>query len=345
LKIGLSFTAKRDLVDSPSPGGSALDDASPDDAEEEFDSLDTMRAIALAIASHGHEVELLPDDPASLERLLRGPRPDFIFNLAEGRGAFRSREAWMPALFEKLGLPYSGSDPLTLAVTLDKDVAKRLVAAAGVLTPRSAVIHPGAAPPAELSALAGPLVVKPACEGSSKGVRATSLVADPDEALVHARAMLRDYAQPVLVEEYIHGDELTVGLVGGVDPNLLGIMRIVPRLETGADPFLYSLEVKRDWRRRVTYECPAAIGPEATRAVAAAARTAWRALGCRDLSRFDFRLRDGIPYFLEVNPLPGLSPETGDLVILARSVGIDHRQLIGRILAAAFTRLGLPSGA
>jgi D-alanine-D-alanine ligase len=142
------------------------------------------------------------------------------------------------------------------------------------------------------------------------------------------------------VEEFIAGDELTVGVVGNDPPQVLGIMRVLPR-QPGAQPFVYSLEVKRDWQRQVRYECPAALSRDDTQAVLDATLAAWRALGCRDVGRFDFRLRDGIPYFLETNPLPGLSPISGDLVLLARFQGIEHRELIERILAAAVARVGL----
>ena len=113
-----------------------------------------------------------------------------------------------------------------------------------------------------------------------------------------------------------------MGLVGNHPPDVLGIMRVVPRVADG--PFVYSLEVKRDCERRVRYECPARFRPRDDRAVRQAALHCWNALGCRDVARVDFRLRDGVPYFLEANPLPGLSPITSDLVMLAGYVGIEH---------------------
>ena len=149
----------------------------------------------------------------------------------------------------------------------------------------------------------------------------------------------RHYRQSVLVEEFIEGDELTVGIVSNQPPQVLGIMRVLPK--DTANSFIYSLEVKRDWKQRVRYECPARLSPADTAAVEQAALAAWRALGCRDVARIDFRLRDGVPYFLEVNPLPGLSPTSGDLVLLAGMMGIDYPDLIGRILAAATERHGL----
>jgi D-alanine-D-alanine ligase len=147
-----------------------------------------------------------------------------------------------------------------------------------------------------------------------------------------------DYGQPVLVEEYIQGEELTVGIIGNDPPRVIGVMRVLPRQST--ERFVYSLEVKRDWRRQVAYECPAAVPAPQLAAIEAAALQAYRALGCRDVSRVDFRLRGGTPYFLEVNPLPGLNPETSDLVILSQLAGWRYDQLIGGILQAALARHG-----
>jgi D-alanine-D-alanine ligase len=149
-------------------------------------------------------------------------------------------------------------------------------------------------------------------------------------------SLRRDHCQPILVEEYIEGDELTVGVVGNAPPRVVGVMRVLPQRANGR--FIYSLEVKRDWRRQVCYECPARLSPQDTRAVEDAALAAYAALGCRDVSRVDFRLHRGVPYFLEVNPLPGLNPESGDLVLLAGLAGWTYAGLIETILRSAVQR-------
>jgi D-alanine-D-alanine ligase len=311
-----------------------------DDVEEEFDSPATIEALADSLRSQGHDVELLGEGEPLLRRLLNGPRPDLVFNIAEGRGIGRSREARVPAILEALGIPYTGSDPLTLAVTLDKDCAKRLVRDAGVATPRWVLVDadlPEAQVQTQASGLRFPVFIKPAFEGSSKGIRASKSLVQHREQLLPAIRELRElYQQPILAEEFIDGDELTVGLVGNRPPQVLGIMRVLPRDQRG--PFVYSLEIKRDWERLVRYECPAQLSDDDTEAVKQAALTCWRALGCRDVSRIDFRLRDGVPYFLETNPLPGLSPLSGDIVLLSGLVGISHRDLVARIVAAAMDR-------
>ncbi len=340
MKIGLTFNVRRpDVLADVSVSG--LLPLPGDDREEEFDSPETIAAVAAAIEALGHDVELLGYGEPLLQRLLHGPRPDLVWNFAEGHGAGRSREARVPAVLEMLDIPYTGSDPLTLAATLDKPIAKQLVAAAGVATP-CWFVYDGepASIERQAGALAFPVFVKPACEGSSKGILTSSVLSDV-ASLKAALPQLHDaYRQPVLVEEFIEGDELTVGVVGNAPPTVLGVMRVLPR-EPSAQPFVYGLEVKRDWQRRVRYECPAEITLEEEAAVREATLSAWQALGCCDVARFDFRLHRGVPYFLETNPLPGLSPTSGDLVLLARFVGIEHRQLVERILAAAMARMGM----
>jgi D-alanine-D-alanine ligase len=114
---------------------------------------------------------------------------------------------------------------------------------------------------------------------------------------------------------------------------------VVPQQAT--ERFVYSLEMKRDWRNQIRYECPPeGYSDELIDRIEKSALRAFAALGCRDVSRIDFRLRDGVPYFLEANPLPGLNPESGDLVIIADAMGVSHTDLIGGILEAALERTG-----
>jgi D-alanine-D-alanine ligase len=328
MKIGITCDLKAD-----GPPASGV----PDDFQEEFDSPATIEAIASVLRELGHTVDILGDGRELLARLLAGP-PEFVFNLAEGQGIGRSREARVPSLLEMLGIPYSGSDPLTLAVTLDKDCAKRLVQSVGVAVPRGLVLQPGedAVDALRRVDLPCPVILKPAWEGSSKGIRAKCVVDDPGTLPDVVASLQRDHRQPVLVEEFIQGDELTVGVLGNAPPEVLAIMRVLPTVP--ADRFIYSLEIKRDFERLVCYEVPAPLPGEVTDAVQQSALAAYRILGCRDVSRIDFRLRNGVPYFLEVNPLPGLNPHSGDLVIMARLAGWTYPQLIEAILQAAFDR-------
>ncbi len=327
MRIGLSC----DLKDAV-----PLDSAGPEDALEEYDSVETVNIIKEALESAGHTVEMLGGGKEFLKSILPG-NVDIVFNIAEGRGSYRGREAQVPAILEMLGIPYSGSDPQCLAICLDKPLTKKLVNLDGVLTPRWAVVK-------DESGLASydwqgftfPAIVKPVYEGSSKGVRSTSLVNSPAEICKEAGNQLKTYRQPVIVEEFIDGNEVTVGIIGNSSPAVLGIMRILPREKT--EHFVYSLEVKRDWERLVDYECPAELGEETLKKIKENSLKVFELLGCRDFTRIDFRVNpDGEPYFIEINPLPGLGTYS-DLVIMAKKVGWTHHGLITAVFDAALKR-------
>lgn len=308
----------------------------PDDLQEEFDSPKTIDAIAAVLRSRGHDVVKLGDGRGLLQQLLADP-PDFVFNLAEGAGIGRSREARVPALCEMLGIPHTGSDPLTLAVTLDKPIAKTIVAAAGVSVPASALVEPDGPLPHAIN-LRFPVILKPAWEGSSKGIRDRSLVEEPAELAPLLHAMRQDYRQPIMIEEFISGAEVTVGVIGNNPPQVIGCLHVVPK--ENPDKFVYGLEVKRNYHHRVEYVSPPRLPGPTIEVIEKAALRCYHALGCRDVARVDFRVRDGMPYFLEVNPLPGVNPEDSDLVILAKLRGWSYEQLVGRIVDEANKRYG-----
>ena len=340
MRIGIACTLK---PSDPLPAGA------PDDLHEEFDSPVTVRAIAEVFRALGHTVAELGDGRPFLEAVLKDP-PDLVFNFAEGAGVSRSREARVPAVCEMLGIPYSGSDPLALAVALDKDMTRRVAESVGVTVPKGITLAPipgeydgdfAEFPPVlEEAGLTLPVIAKPTCEGSSKGIRNRCLIKTLAEFGPTIVELWRTYHQPVLIEEFIAGEEVTIGLVGNDPPQPIGIMQVIPRQTKPAD-FVYSLEVKRNWHEAVEYVAPAKLPPDVCRAIEADAMTIFAGLGCRDLARADFRVRDGVPYFLEINPLPGLNPESSDLLYLAYRMGLTYPQLIGMVLDATITRCGL----
>jgi D-alanine-D-alanine ligase len=339
MDIGIAFDLK---PNDPPPAGA------PDDVYEEFDAPVTIKAIGDVFRSLGHTVRDLGDGRPLLDALLKNP-PDFVFNFAEGTGISRSRESRVPAVCEMLGIPYSGSDPLVMAVALDKEMTRRVAETAGVRVPDGITFsfpdgdYDGdyAEFPAMLaeSGLTLPVIAKPVCEGSSKGIRSKCLIESADAFGPTIADLWRDYRQPILVEEFLDGDELTVGVIGNDPPEVFGVMAVRPKTPT--DRFVYSVDVKRDYIRLVDYECPAPLPLALAQEVEEAALSLYTTLGCRDVARLDFRLRDGVPYFLEINPLPGLNPESSDLVIMARLLGVSHADLVGRILSAALTRCRL----
>ncbi len=306
-----------------------------EEAVAEFDSLATIDALDETLCDLGFQVIRVGRGQKLAEAFVAGARFDLVVSIAEGVKG-RSREAQVPALCELYDQPYLFSDPLTMAASLDKGVAKQLVRAAGVPTPRFVVAR------GEAGELDGwtqyPAFVKPLAEGTGKGCEAASLV--EDQALLRqAVDRLRTiYAQPALVETYLPGREFTVGIVGnGTDAHVIGVCEIV--LKPQAEPGVYSLQNKEFCEELVTYM--RADDAEATLA-GMRALAAYHALQCRDAARIDFRSdAHGEPHFLEANPLAGLNPEHSDLPILAKQNGIDYHGLMGMILDAGLARYGL----
>ena len=324
LKVGFAFNVKRVTPDLSGDG----------DDEAEYDSPKTLQAIREAIASYGHEVVDL-EATSDLPIQLASTPVDVVFNIAEGFKG-RNRESQVPALLELLDIPYTGSDPAALSVSLDKALAKRMVRTHGILTPSYLVMHSGKERlPKELGF---PLLVKPVAEGTSKGVTKKSVVRDELEMREVAREMIAKYRQPALVEEYIGGREFTVGMLGERRPRVLPPMEIVFLDRDDPTP-IYSFEMKQDWNEKIRYEVPAKLEGRELERLERAARECFTALGCRDVARIDFRMDpEGRIYFIESNPLPGLAPGWSDLVLIAQAAGIDYRALIGEILSFAIRR-------
>jgi len=327
MKIGLSYDLKEEV---------GLEQAGAEDALEEYDYPHTIELIAAALEGGGNPVVRLGGGREFLSNVLR-ENVDIVFNIAEGRGTYRSREAQAPSVLEMLNIPYTGSDPQCLAICLDKPLTKEIVADAGVLTPNwRVIIDNKGLNEISWDEFSFPAIIKPAYEGSSKGIRLGSLVHSPKQVVEVVAELLGRYRQPVMVEEFIAGDEVTVGIIGNLPPKVLGIMRVIPNKKE--DYFVYSVEVKRDWKTLVDYECPARLEKNTQGKIIQSSLHAFRVLGCRDFARLDFRVNsEGIPYFIEINPLPGLG-DYSDLVIMAIKLGWSYEALIGAILSAARER-------
>ena len=334
------------------------------DRYAEWDTAETIDAVAHALAAFGNVVRLAAT--ADFPERLRTEGPDIVFNIAEGLIGV-NRESHVPAICEFLGVPYSGSDPLTLSTCLHKGRTKEVLAFNGVPTAPFAVVEsirdiemlldgrqeemlPSAVPTRRLPD-AFPLFVKPVHEGSSKGVTIRNLVHSRDELVTRVIELLDTYAQPVLVEDYLPGSEFTCAILGnGADAHVLPIVGMnFGDLPAGVAP-IYGFEAKWVWdtpdRPLHIFDCPAPISETLRRAIENVALHAYRVLGCRDWSRVDVRLDGGgVPNVVEINPLPGILPNPADNSCFpkaARAAGMSYDTLIQTCLAHAAARQHVP---
>ncbi|MGO9410857.1 MAG: D-alanine--D-alanine ligase [Spirochaetia bacterium] len=300
----------------------------------EFDREETVDAVEAALRAEGFATERIGNFRGLMSALAAGRRWDLVFNFCEGMHGL-GREALVPALLDEHRIPYTFSDPAVLAVCLHKGLTKRVVRDAGVRTPDFAMVQ--AIADVDQVSLAYPLFAKPIAEGTGKGVTPRSRICDPSELREVCQGLLREYRQPVLVEEYLPGREFTTGIVGtGAKAEAVGTMEVIMR--DTAEPHAYTYVNKEDCDQRIFYEL---AGGEEARACADISLRAWRALGCRDSGRIDIRMDSaGRVSFMEVNPLAGLHPKHSDLPIICSLAGVSFQELIHRIMASARVRCG-----
>jgi D-alanine-D-alanine ligase len=330
-------------------------------AQDQWDDLDsekTIKALVEAIRAGGHTCEFLEGN-LSLVTTLQTFKPDICFNICEGHFG-DAREAHVPSILEMLRIPYTGSKVLTLALSLDKPMTKRVIAFHDLPTPSFQTferIDESLAPD-----MAFPLFVKPSREGTGMGVSRNSIVHDENEMREQISVIIDKYKQPALVERYIEGREVTVGFVGNLlspvahrlpdDETARRIqagLHFFPPMEVDLSPFtdtdtVYSNRLKVDLADKLNYLCPAPISDEMNTDLNWLAAAVFRVTGALDVSRVDFRLdmHDNYkPYILEINPLPGLSPIISDLVIEAAGEGIGHTELVNMILETALKRYAM----
>jgi D-alanine-D-alanine ligase len=321
-----------------------------DDEYAEWDDEATIDAVEHALSALGEVVRL--EATMDFPERLRETRPDIVFNMVEGLGG-ANREALVPAICEFYGIPYSGSDPFTLALCLDKARTKEVLSYHGIPTAAFQVVtHVDdlAGGLTRLRRLRFPMFAKPLHEGSSKGITERNLCRTPSELDAQVRFLLDKYAQPVLVEEYLPGDEFTCAVLGnGGSAQLLPIVGIdFSALPSGALP-IYGFEAKWLWDRPDSpldiFACPAPIDDGLRAEIERVTLAAYRVLGCRDWSRVDVRLdADGVPCVVEVNPLPGILPDPADNSCFpkaARAAGMSYDELIQTCLMLAAQRQGI----
>lgn len=302
----------------------------------EFDRPDTIEALEKALQTLGHQTDRIGHAKQLIARLAKGDRWDFVVNIAEGLYGI-AREAQVPAILDVYQIPYTFSDPLIMALSLDKGLSKVVVRQAGVPTSDFAIVREVA--DIEKVSLPFPLFAKPLAEGTGKGISSTSKIGDPQSLRELCEALLAKFRQPVLVESFLPGREFTVGLIGsGAEAVVLGTLEIV--LLPGAEQDAYSYVNKERCEELVEYRLVRAESDGEVRRAEEVALQAWRALNCRDAGRVDLRSNAaGEPHFLEVNPLAGLHPQHSDLPMLCTALGIPYVDLIERIVRSTMKRL------
>jgi D-alanine-D-alanine ligase len=318
----------------------------PDDLYAEWDEPETIAAVRAALAT-AHEVILIENN-SEIEAGLRASAPDIVFNMAEGLTG-PDREAHIPALLERWGIPFTGSSARTLRTCLDKAATKRVLQQRGLPTPAYAVISCVDRLP-DLPAF--PHIVKPLHEGSSKGIKPASIVHTRAALQARVAYVLATYRQPALVEAFVPGREFTVALLGnGAGVTVLPLVEICfAALPPGALP-LYSYAAKWLWdtpeHALDILRCPTDLPADLAQLITGLCRRAFLALECRDWCRIDVRLdTHGQPQILELNPLPGILPNPQSHSCFPKAAAaahISYASLIRCVLAHACQRYRLPN--
>ncbi|MDD2671085.1 MAG: hypothetical protein PHW43_01645 [Syntrophales bacterium] len=327
MRIGFTYDLRKDY----------LERGYSEEETAEFDSEETVQVIADTISSLGNEVIRVGNVYELVNRLSSGERWDLVFNITEGlRG--RSREAQVPAVLEAYHIPYTFSDPLTLALCLDKFLTKTVVSRWNVPTP--AYFQVGSEKELETALrenrIPFPLFLKPVSEGTGKGITPASVIRNSTQLKKQCLEVLEKYSQPALVEKYLPGREFTVGIVGsGKKAEIVGVLEV--ELLDGAEPLAYSYSNKELCEQHVRYVLTE--DPAICREAAEISLEAYWALDCRDAGRVDIRAdENGKLHFLEINPLAGLHPTHSDLPILWQKTGRTYKELIAEIIASASAR-------
>ena len=348
LKVALTYNIRPEenfVSDNISIYNSSAEQKKFQDTYAEWDTIETITAVKNALEIN-HDVIMIEANADAFEKF-RNADIDIVFNIAENENGI-SREAQIPAILDMLKIPYTGSDPLTLATCLDKSRAKEILSYHGIKTSKFLLVQK--IEDLENLNIEFPLFIKPVAEGSSKGIFNSSYVSNFNELLIEAQKYLTEYEQPCLVEEYLPGKEFTVAIIGnGKDANVLPIIELnFDGLPNNMHP-VYSFEAKwiLDTKENPMdiYTCPAKIDDELKAKINEIALKSYNILRCKDWSRLDVRLdKNGEPNIIEINPLPGILPDPNDNSCFpkaARVAGIQYDELINRVLYYGAKRYNL----
>jgi len=337
MKVALTYNLKKEIGEA---------EGLPEDFYAECDDPETVEAVRDALAERHGDVLMIEADEDAFEKF-RKLRPDIVFNMAEGVWG-DSRESQIPSILEMLRIPYTGSNPLTLAMCLNKARAKEILSYYGIPTARFIVARDASLEVEKY--LSFPMFVKPLLEGSSKGIKNDSIVRDIPSLRKKVASVLEEYSQPALVEEYLEGREFTVALLGnGPSLSALPIVEInYSALPAGVNP-IYSYEAKWIFDTPESpldiFTCPADVNGRLKSSIEAVCKDAFGALEVRDWCRIDVRLdSEGVPHIIELNPLPGIlkDPKCNSCFPkAARAAGLSFTGMVNGVLDAARQRYGI----
>jgi D-alanine-D-alanine ligase len=320
MKVGLTYDLRSWYIDR----GYSMDETA------EFDKQETVDALEKSLKQMGHETEPIGNAFQLIEALAAGRKWDIVFNIAEGLYG-DGRESVVPAILDQYKIPYVFSGPVIMGLSLNKHLAKLVVAASDVPVSPGCLISE--LKDLDRCNLQYPLFVKPVSEGTGKGITDKSLVHSSVELAKMVKWILSEFHQPALVEEYLPGREFTIGVVGyGEEAKAIGGMEVMT-----INNLPYSIEVKENYQNYCSYK---PLDTDIADECKSVALGAWKALDAVDAGRVDLKAdRTGRICFIEANPLAGLNPIHSDLPILARMYGIEYQTLLEMIMKAALRRI------
>ncbi len=294
----------------------------------------TVKAIEGALKENGHKVTLIPAGLDLLQRLPQIENLDIIFNASTGITK-KSQQAHVVAMLEMLDVPFVGSSLSTHILGLHKQITKRIFMTAGIPTPKFQMFFTGEEPlDKELNF---PLIIKPDHEGSSIGITKDSVVHDEETLRKRVKIMVKEFDQPALCEEFIKGREFTIGVLGNEDPELFPIEEIIFDHRDTDKLGAMTLDIKA--RDAIKPKAPADLDEEKAEEMRKYALMGYHILGCRDFARIDIRMdEDEVPYFLEVNTLPGMQPDYSEFPRMSVVAGYEYKDLVEKLMSVALER-------
>ncbi|NMB92544.1 MAG: D-alanine--D-alanine ligase [Parcubacteria group bacterium] len=325
MKIGITFNLRK----------------SDNERNAVYDSPITIEAIKKALQARGHQVKLYEANSKALFYNLALERPQIVFNMAEGNSIFG--EIYVPIILDELKIPYTGSSPVGISLALNKVAMKRTLANIGLPVPKLYQVISSIKEPIQ-PIEEFPVIVKPIFEGASIGISSKSICFNFEQVQKVTAKVLERLKKPVMIEQFIDGKEVTIGVLGNFPPQIFPPMEIdfspLNKKEAKASSGIQTFKFKTDYSEKASYYLPARFSSEILSRITDTVAKAFTALNLRDVTRFDARVdQNGVPYILEANAIVGLEPNHSDFPRIYKFLNKSYDDLINDILAAALERL------